>query len=114
MKGRYFAIYDLKQNEQCRGIFESIEEVCNFFGGISQDRVMHAIHRKMPLAFKTERFEVISFAEATKHEIRLKLRTTFGKGMFQITRNGIYVRYRGIKGWQLIANDYEGALPYCR
>ena len=65
MKGKYFGIYDLKDNEQCIGVFESVDEICRFFRITNQNRIHESVHRKTPLAFHSKRYEVVSFAEPT-------------------------------------------------
>ena len=108
MLGKYFGVYDMKDNEQCLGIFESVEEICRFFRITNQNRIHEAVHRKMPLAFRSKRYEVISFAEPTKKGVQRKLREIYGMGHFEVRSDGtVFVRHDGVKGWRLLAEDFK-------
>lgn len=113
MKGKYYAVYDMKDEEVCIGVFESIEEICTFFGGIRRNRVECAITRKNPLAFKAKRYWVSVFKEPTKHSVRGLLRQKYGTAMYKICPDGIFIRRDGCRGWQLLASDYVGVIAQC-
>ena len=106
MKGKYFCVYDLKNDEQCVGVFESVEGIFNFFRITNKNRIHESVHRKMPLAFKSKRYEVVPFAIPTMKEVKRKLREVYGMGHFEIRSNGeVYVRYDGTNGWKLLAEN---------
>jgi hypothetical protein len=110
MLGKYYGVYNIKNDEECVGIFESTAEICAFFGGIRTNRVSCAIVRKNPLAFKTERYWVTVFKEPTRNQAKTLLRQRFGKKMFKITDKGVFIRQKGIKGWNYFAVDYAEAV----
>jgi len=82
MRGKYYGVYNIKREDECLGIFESTEEVCAFFGGITRSRVWCAIFRKNPLAFKSERYWVEVFEEPTVNGVRRLIRRELGLKMF--------------------------------
>ena len=108
MRGKYFGVYDIKNDEQCVGVFESVEEICRFFRITNVNRIHEAVHRKMLLAFKSKRYWVASFTEPTKKGVQRKLREIYGMGHFEIRSDGtVYIRREGIKGWQFLAEDFK-------
>ena len=108
MKGRYFGVYDLKNDEQCVGIFESVAEICRFFRINNLNRVHESVHRKRPLVFKKKRYWVVSYKEQTVKGARKLLRAKYGKSHYRIRENGeVYVRKDGIKGWRLLVEDFK-------
>lgn len=108
MRGKYFGVYDIKNDEQCIGVFESVEEICRFFRITNQNRIHESVHRKMPLAFKSKRYWVESFTEPTKKGVQRKLQAEYGMGRFQVRSDDtVYVRQDGVKGWRLLAEDFR-------
>jgi hypothetical protein len=110
MKGKYFGVYDLKHDETCVGVFESIAEICKFFGGITESRVWCGMSRNNALTFKTERYRVESFKEPTEHGVRKMLRQRFGAYMYKIRDDGIFCRQNNTQEWQFFAADYDEAV----
>jgi len=105
MKGKYYGVYDLKNDEMCVGVFESVSEICEFFGGITKSRVWCAVTRKNPLAFKSKRYWVEVFTEPSERAIRAALRERFGKKNYRITEDGVFFRVEGVKGWQKLEGE---------
>ncbi len=113
MKGKYYGVYDIHREDECVGVFESTAEVCAFFGGIRPNRVSCAIIRKNPLAFKTKRYWVETFVEPTKTEVRRAMKKKFGRWMYKIVPEGIFVRKSYADEWRYFAGDFEEALDLC-
>ena len=113
MNGKYFGVYNLKDDEACVGTFESIREICTFFGGITESRVWCGMSRNNALTFKTERYRVEVFEEPTEYSVRKLMRQRFGRGMYKICSDGIFYRQSGIRGWQFFAGDFEEAVALC-
>jgi len=113
MKGKWYGVYDIRDYEQCVGVFESTEELCAFFGGITRDRVWHAIYRNGPLTFGSKRYHVEVFKYATEKEVRRKLKQRFGAKMYKITPEGIFTRKEGVVGWRFFASDFEEVAQLC-
>jgi hypothetical protein len=109
MKGKYYGVYDIKHDENCVGVFNSIAEISAFFGGVRLNRIECAITRKNPLAFKSERYWVEVFEEPTTNAIRKMMRQRFGPGMYKICPEGIFIRQNGVRGWRFYAADLEEA-----
>ncbi len=114
MKGKYYGVYNTKREDECVGVFESHEEISEFFGGIRPNRIACAIIRKNPLTFKKERYWVQVFVEPTKNEIRKLMRKRFGLWMYKIVEGeGIYTRRDYQDEWHFFAKDYEEAVRLC-
>ncbi len=113
MNGKYYGVYNMKREDECVGVFESTQEICDFFGGIRLNRVSCAIVRKNPLAFKTERYWVEVFEEPTKNAVRKLMRERFGLRMYKISSDGIYTRREMNNDWQFFARDFEEAVSLC-
>jgi len=113
VKGKYYGVYDFKRGDACLGAFESVDEICDFFGGITNSRVWCAVTRKHPLAFKTERYWVEVFKEPTEGSTRNLMRQKFGANMFKISPDGIFIRKNYVSGWRLFAADFEEATRLC-
>ena len=114
MKGKYYGVYDIRNDDACVGIFESIEEVCTFFGGIRRNRIECAICRNNPLTFGAKKYWVEVYDIPTTAGVRQAMRRRFGATNYKICKNGdIYVRENGTKDWQLFATDYEEVMDLC-
>jgi hypothetical protein len=113
MNGKYFGVYDLKHDEACVGVFESIRDICAFFGGITESRVWCGMSRNNALTLKTERYRIEAFEEPTEYSVRKILRQRFGTGMYKINPDGIFIRQNGIRGWRFFAKDFEEAVSLC-
>jgi hypothetical protein len=108
--GKWFALYDVKDNEACVGVFESTAEICAYFGGIKPHRVSKSVMLNYPLTFGDKRFRVAVFVEPTRKEIKRLLRQRFGDRCYKITEDGIYIREAMIgSGWRFFAQDLEEA-----
>ena len=114
MKGKYYGVYDLKRSEECIGVFGSINEICNFFGGIRRHRVECAICRKNPLAFGSERYWVVVFDTITEQAGKALLNRELGRWRYKVTPDGIYTRASIVKtDWRFYAANYEEAAELC-
>lgn len=114
MKGKYYGVYDMKRGEECVGVFNNINEICCFFGGIRQNRVECAICRKNPLAFGSERCWVEVFDTITKQAGKALLKRTLRHGKYKITPEGIFTRDSIVKtNWRFFAADYEEVAELC-
>jgi len=110
MNGKWYGVYDMKRENRCVGTFESTAEICAYFGGITKNRVWHAIHRKSPLAFKSDRFWIEVFKEPTLGEVRRTLRKKHGHRLVKTHESGIFVRNSTKEKWQLYAHTFEEAV----
>ena len=110
MKGKYYGVYDVRNGDACVGVFENVDEICAFFGGIAKRRVWCAVCRDNALTFKAERFRVVVYREPTIAGVRRMMRRRFGLGMFKRSRDGIYTRQEGVRGWRFFAADLEEAV----
>lgn len=114
MKGKFYGVYDLKRNDECVGVFNNINEICDFFGGIRRNRVECAICRKNPLAFGSKRYWVEVFETVTEQAAKALLRKTFGRGFYKITPDGVFIRTSIVKSdWRFFAADYAEAAELC-
>jgi hypothetical protein len=113
MNGIFYGVYDLKNDEACVGVFESTAEVCAFFGGITESRVWCGRTRDNALTFKTERYRVDAFKVPTKKEVREVLSRRFGKHMFKISPDGVFIREEDTLEWTFFAEDFEDAIEMC-
>jgi hypothetical protein len=113
MKGKYYGIYNIKREDECLGIFESRQEISDFFGGIKLNRISCAVVRKNPLMFGKERYWVEVFTEPTKNSVRKMMREKFGLWMYMIKAEGIYTRQDRNDDWHYFAADYEEAVSLC-
>lgn len=109
MRGKWYGVYNVKNEDECVGVFESTAEVCKYFGGIRPNRVSCAIVRKNPLAFGSERYWVEVFEEPTENGVRKKVRRELGLKIF-VKPDGIYVRDRRTEEWRYFAKDFEEAM----
>ena len=107
MKGKYYGVYDIKDDDAFVGIFESIAEIAAFFGGIRPNRIECAICRNNPLAFGAKRYKVEVYKTPTRQDVKRLLRRKFGMGNNAIRADGIYVRENGATGWRFFAGDFD-------
>jgi len=113
MNGKYYGVYDLKNEDACVGVFESINEIAAFFGGIRRNRIECAIVRKNPIALKNKRYWVEVYETPSTAEVRRLMRERFGFFNYKICDDGVYIRGEGRKGWRLFASDFEEAVELC-
>jgi hypothetical protein len=115
MNGKYYGLYDMKRNDECVGVFEGIQEICDFFGGIRRNRVECAICRKNPLAFGSERYWVEAFDTITKRDGKAILLKTLGHGMYKVVPDGVFARTSIVKtNWHFFAAALAKAAELCR
>ncbi|MCL2224102.1 MAG: hypothetical protein FWB96_03935 [Defluviitaleaceae bacterium] len=107
--GHWYGVYNMRDGEACVGVFESTAEICAFFGGIKAHRVSKSVMLDYWLTFGSERYKVICFREPTRKEVKGLLRQRFGDKCYKISKDGIYFRIEGKRGWQLFAQDLEEA-----
>jgi len=107
--GKYYGVYNLKEDGACVGVFESTSEIADYFGGIKNHRISKSVMLNYPLVFGKERFKVEVFIESTRAEARRILRQRFGERMYKISDDGIYIRQPG-QSWQYFAADYDEAV----
>jgi len=110
MCGKWYAVYNLRRDYECVGVFESTAEICAYFGGIKAHRVSQAISRKNPLTFKSDRFWVEVFQEPTLGGVRRILRKEHGYELVKTHESGIFVRKSKKEKWQLFASSFEEAV----
>jgi len=54
--GKWFGVYDEKDNDICVGVSESTAEVCAYFGGIKAHRVSKSVMLDYSLTFGSKRY----------------------------------------------------------
>jgi len=109
MKGKYYGVYDMRDEDRCLGVFESTDEMCAFFGGIKRGRIWCAISRKNPLTFKAKRYWVEVFTEPTRNSVKKLLRQQYGPKKYRFRPEGIYIRDSVEQDWKFFTDDYEEA-----
>ena len=109
MNGKYYGVYDIKNEDSCVGVFESTREICAFFGDIREKRVSCAISRKKPLAFKSERYWVEVFQEVTENGVRRRLWREL-RLKISVKVDGVYVREDRRVEWRWFASGLEDAV----
>jgi len=108
ISGHWYAVYNIREDEACVGVFESTAEICAFFGGILKHWVSKSVMLNYSLTFGSERYKVVVFKEATLKEVKRLLRQRFGDRRYKVTDDGVFIREFG-QSWQLFAPDLDKA-----